>query len=320
MKNLKYFFLILSLFGFGYAVDQTSNQAVVINPYSMPQYNQEFSNFYKTHPASQSANVAERVSADSGFFLGKPYVLGALGEGPTAKFDQSPLYRTDAFDCMTYVSTVLAMAESKNFQQFRQHMLDVQYSNHSPSYLTRNHFVSVDWNVNNEKQGFLTDVTKKLFPNDYKIADALINKPNWFAKLKADNIKQFKPLSEQETKQRLDEMHALGEKTKAVVSLLSYVPLTALYGKNGKPIMRQFDKIPSGAVIEIVRPNWVLAALIGTNLNVSHLGLGVRINHVLMFREASSIHNKVVDIPLSTYLAGYLNSATVKGINIQQIN
>jgi hypothetical protein len=46
----------------------------------------------------------------------------------------------------------------------------------------------------------------------------------------------------------------------------------------------------------------------------------VRINGKLYFREASSITQDVVDIPLEKYLVGYLNSTTVKGINIQLIN
>ncbi len=34
-------------------------------------------------------------------FLGKPYILGALGEGPKARYDQFPAYRVECFDCVT---------------------------------------------------------------------------------------------------------------------------------------------------------------------------------------------------------------------------
>ncbi len=314
--------LLLSCFAISYAAPLagSTNQIVIIKPYSIGQYNKEITKFYTTHEDSQSVNLLNRFITDSGFFLGKPYLLDALGEGPAAEFDKSPLYRTDAFDCMTYVSTVLAMVESTNLQQFRDHLLDIQYSNGFPSYLTRNHFVSVDWNINNERNGYLTDYTKKLFSKSYLIATAVINRPSWFAHLQANNLKQFHSLTPEQTSQLLNKLQALGKQTKVEVSQLPYVPLTALFYNDGKPIMQQFNKIPSGSVIEIVRPNWNLSKLIGTNMNVSHLGFAIRINNVLMYREASSMTNKVIDMPLDKYLANYLNSSTVKGINIQLIN
>lgn len=320
MKLFNKFQILLFLFAIAWAQAPSNNVATVIPPYSMKVYDQNLQTFYSTHPASQSTNLQTRLDADSGFFLGKPYVLGALGEGPNAKFDQSPLYRTDAFDCVTYVSTVLAMVESTNLQQFRQNMISIQYSNHQPSYLSRNHFVSVDWNPKNQEQGYLTDITTSLFPNQTLASDTLIDRPNWFLNLPANNLKLLNPLSLQQTNALLVELQSLAKHTTPVFSRLPYVPLTALFDKNGKAIASQFDKIPSGVVIEIIRPNWNLKQQIGTNLNVSHLGIGIRVNNVLMYREASSLDNKVEDQPLSQYLSEYLNSPTVKGINIQRIN
>ncbi len=40
----------------------------------------------------------------------------------------------------------------------------------------------------------------------------------------------------------------------------------------------------------------------------------------LYFREASMIKKKVSDTPLDEYLSNYLNSPSVKGINILQVN
>jgi hypothetical protein len=79
-------------------------------------------------------------------------------------------------------------------------------------------------------------------------------------------------------------------------------------------------KIPSGIVVNIVRPNWNLKALIGTNMNVSHQGILLRANDQLSIVHASSTAKKVVAEPLVEYLQQYLLSETLKGINLLQIN
>jgi hypothetical protein len=270
-------------------------------------------------PTSHSPYLDRRLETDSSFFIDKPYLLGALGEGQNALIDKSPLYRTDDFDCVTYVSTVLALVESNNIAQFNKNQLKINYENAIPDYVHRNHFMSVDWNPNNEKNGYLKDVTKTLFPNTYKIAVATIDKPNWYRNLAANNIKDFQSITPQQTQDLLQQLHDLSEKTRAEISRLPYIPLTTLYDKNGKPNMALFDRIPSDVVIEIVRPNWNIRKLIGTNMNISHLGLGIREKGVLIFREASSLENKVIDIPLTEYLANYLDSSSVKGIHIEKI-
>src|SRR5262249_52385928 len=103
------------------------------------------------------------------------------------------------------------------------------------------------------------------------------------------------------------------------VSHLSYIPLAVFFDQAGKPKQALFDRIENGTLIEIVRPNWDLHSLIGTNLDVSHLGFLLRVKGILMFRQASSVKKKVVDIPLDVYLAHYLRSDTVKGIHLEKI-
>ena len=61
------------------------------------------------HPEDGPVNAADPPLS---YFKGKPYVLGSLGEGKAAIFDKNPIYRTDTFDCETYVSTVLALVVS----------------------------------------------------------------------------------------------------------------------------------------------------------------------------------------------------------------
>jgi hypothetical protein len=92
--------------------------------------------------------------------------------------------------------------------------------------------------------------------------------------------------------------------------------LTDLFGPDGGAI---FDRIPSGSVVNIVRPNWNLVAAIGTHLNISRQGFAVRKDGVLYFLEASDVLKSVAMVPMAEYLRAYLGSPTIKGINVLEI-
>lgn len=62
-----------------------------------------------------NSSMPDRIDWVSSQFLGVHYLLGSLGEGPEARYDQFPKYRIDAFDCDTYVNTVLSLADKVGF-------------------------------------------------------------------------------------------------------------------------------------------------------------------------------------------------------------
>ncbi|STX44101.1 Protein of uncharacterised function (DUF1460) [Legionella donaldsonii] len=269
----------------------------------------------------QKSDMTHRLDTISAQFLGKPYVLGALGEGSHARFDQEPRYRTDAFDCETYVTTVLALALAKDTTGFKQCLSKLRYHNGQVSYVTRNHFTELDWNLNNQRQGFVKDITESFQDKSKapvaKIATALIDKPSWYQHFTLATIRLQSQDKAEQTK-RLAELKTRGSKLPKTNAQLPYIPLTSLFNAKGEPNQYLFAQIPDGAIVEIVRPNWNLREQIGTNLNVSHLGFVFWKNGVATFRQASSIYNKVVDVPLIDYLKeAYENSPTIKGINVQ---
>jgi len=190
-----------------------------------------------------------------------------------------------------------------------------------PSYLTRNHFVSTDWNIHNHNKGYITDITRSIKNKQgkpiYQTATAVIDKPNWLRKLSLDNIKL------KDGKNREAALKALQSKSaeqQAIEAKTPYLRLKQLFTKAGKARAYLLNQRPGVSVVEIVRPNWDLTKAAGTHLNISHLGFAIRKNGILIYREASSVENKIIDIPLTTYLKKYLDSPTVKGINVQQIN
>lgn len=275
---------------------------------------------YQSLALSPPANMASRLQAISAQFIGKRYLFGALGEGPDARFDQEPLYRTDAFDCDTYVTTVLALALAKNEQGFKQCMSKVRYKGGQVDFITRNHFISLDWNPNNQGQNFIKDITETITNENNQpvaqLAIALIDKPSWYQHFSTGVIRLNPPDHRMQTL-RLAELKKAGSKLEKQKAQIPYLPLTALFDTQANPKQFLFDQIPQGAIIEIVRPNWNLQEKIGTHLNVSHLGFAFWKEGVLFFRQASSEYGKIVEIPLIGYLREAQKSPTIKGINIE---
>jgi hypothetical protein len=295
------------------------DQPTIIPRYDMAIYDEAIAKLLSENGGVHS--IERRIVRFSESFLGQPYLLSALGEGPNGKYDSGPLYRTDGFDCVTYVSTVLALAESHSLQQFKHNIRLINYQDGKVSHITRNHFTSTDWNFYNANNGFFRDITYQLINTDGKpaaeIADTIINKPAWFRSFKANHLRLFENLSKTATAQLLNDLHKEATKVHNEKSVMLYIPLNGLFDGSSRPIMQLFNQIPNGSVIEIVRPNWDLVTLIGTRLNVSHLGFAIRTKKGLFYREASSEMKQIVDVPLTDYLKNYLRSTTVKGINVQ---
>jgi len=272
-------------------------------------------------------NISDRIAFISKQFLGRPYYLGALGEGEQALFDQAPLYRTDAFDCETFVDTVLALAFANNLASFEYYIKQIRYHHGHVEFIDRNHFTCLDWNKNNQKQGFLRDITRSIHDENNRsvamTANALIDKPGWYRHFSSTNIR-LRHATPQEEAERLALLKQKGQQLPITNSSIAYVPLTAIFNPEKSAANQVNDdilkQIPNGAIIEIIRPNWDLTKEIGTHLNVSHLGLAVWEKGTLYFIQASSAQHRVVQGSLVDYLRNAQASPTIKGINIQVAN
>lgn len=73
-------------------------------------------------------------------YLGAKYMRDPLGEEKAP--DNDPLIRTDAFDCTTFVETVMAGGDVSNLNQIR-------YKDGEIDFMNRNHFIETDWLRNN---------------------------------------------------------------------------------------------------------------------------------------------------------------------------
>lgn len=266
----------------------------------------------------QQFPITIRIAKMSHAFIGKPYVNEPLGEGIRGLFNQEPLYRTDVFDCQTYVSTIVAMAKSDNFKTFSNNIKKIRYRNGAVSFATRNHFPTIDWIANNLRNGMIKDINFKIAGKKTEIAIATIDKKSWYRQLPMSRIKLSKA-SKATLNKRLKKLNKLGDKYERTKAILNYIPLSSLFSGK-RPNMSLFNKIPNGSIIFIVRPNWDLKDKIGTHLNVSHVGFAIWNNGKLYYRHASSVGTKVItQEELTHYLARTLSSPTIRGISVYRV-
>lgn len=281
--------------------------------YTQAQTSNQFYQLLEQLPHSAFSSE-ERIQHISKAFLGAPYVDGNLGEGEEGRFDRDPLYRFDVFDCTTYVEMVLAGAISTSKSEFVSHIKDIRYLDGKVSFVTRNHFASADWLINN--QGILRDVTLDVAGEATMQAVTSINKPAWYQAMGVERLQGLP--AEIDQAERLSQLHAAGSQLKVEQVSTPYVPLTALFNEQGSVNQTLLDRIPSGAIISIVRPNYDVTKWIGTHLNITHQALALRINGVLYLRHASQTQREVVDQDFVEYFSHYLDGSTVKGFNVQQ--
>lgn len=255
-----------------------------------------------------SATLPQKIEYFSAKFLKKPYLGGALGEGSQSHFDNDPLYRFDAFDCTTYVETVLALSLADSPKRFLEVLNDIRYREGKISLFTRNHFTSLDWTPNAERLGILKDATNYIAAEKATSLATLIEKQKWYESQAASMVKSSDFVAEK--------IQYIKEKTKNFPNTIVHLPYVEKSVLIQNPAMLRY--FPKAGVINIVRKNWNVRAAIGTDLDISHQGIFFERNGEIIFRHASFKKSSqyVVEIPLIDYVKQNLNDQTFAGINI----
>lgn len=254
-------------------------------------------------PTLKTLSVRERAVFYAYLFLNNktPYVADPLGEGPAGAIAKGPLYRFDGFDCTTFVETVMALSLSRNPEEFKSRINQIRYKNAAVSYETRNHFTSVDWIPNNVASGFVKDITVETAGINTKWSQTWIDKAGWYAK-------------------KGEEYQDIGEDIPLTLAQLPYIGKEDLLNKP-----ELINKIPSGSIFNLVRPNWDLTKAAGTHMDVSHQGYLIRENGVLymvhasngMGRDGSDNYMGVKKEALASYISRVmLSKASMAGFNI----
>jgi len=245
-----------------------------------------------------------RLQILSDFFLGVEY--GFWPDGSSLESLDDFDYRLDILDCVTFVEVALALAKTEpleNFTEFKQEFENVlrliHYANGKPNFVSRNHFMSVDWILNNK---FIVDDITCSLSDNAKMAEALIDKLTWVKRHKIN-------------KNSSDLPESVIKKFQPQISRLPYIETNELLEQH----LRFQNTFPEYCIVNIVRPNWDLTEKIGTHLNVSHLGFTFKdpLTQELSFYHASNDDRfKVVKDTLFGYMNRFKDSPTIKGINV----
>jgi hypothetical protein len=103
----------------------------------------------------RSAPGGARAAASTRPLLGAPYLASPLGEGSGP--DPDPRFRLDAFDCMTFVETAVALGSAATLAEAARALDDVRYEG-ARSLAGRNHEVLSQWIPSNAAKGWIADV------------------------------------------------------------------------------------------------------------------------------------------------------------------
>lgn len=259
--------------------------------------------------------VIKRLDIISKIFLGLPYGAGGpLGEGPTGTIDQDPLYRFDTFDCTTYVETIMALALTRDVNEFEDELNKIRYENGEIEYFKRNHFTDLQWIPNLIKDGYLKEINL-LVTNDIQIASAEINFPGWIRSLKVSDLRL--PYATQAEKEDvIANLKVVANDYSVMTATVPYISIKTLLAK---PAL--INRIPHGSLVNFVRPNWDLTEVAGTHQNISHQGFLFKKGKVLYLRHASTgSDKKVAELPFLEYIKKFENHPTLKGVHFMGMN
>ncbi|MFH1464854.1 MAG: N-acetylmuramoyl-L-alanine amidase-like domain-containing protein [Pseudomonadota bacterium] len=102
--------------------------------------------------AARARSLPGRLTRLSGALLGRPYLTGPL-PGPDGP--ELLVRRLDAFDCVTFVESVLALGWGRTPEDYPRHLQALRYQNGARSWLTRRHYTSA-WLAENVTEGRFT--------------------------------------------------------------------------------------------------------------------------------------------------------------------
>lgn len=100
-----------------------------------------------------------RAAAATRPLRGARYRLSALGEG--TGLDPDPRFRLDAFDCLTFVETAIALGSSRTIEEAARALDDIRYDG-SPAFAARHHEVQAQWIPANLARGWIQEITRDL--------------------------------------------------------------------------------------------------------------------------------------------------------------
>lgn len=221
----------------------------------------------------KSLPIADRIAAWSALFIGTPYALDPLGEGPGAPVDSDPLEDFTRVDCLTYVEQVMALSYSQNRAESLPWLLRLRYEGGKPEH-RRGYYTMVNgWLGENIALGRLRDITQKIGGSPVRTVSLDLGKSRYWKK-------EFK-----------ERFQVLGDKAPRGRATLPVIPL--------EHAIAMGKRFPHATLMHIVR-----APVRRSPFLISHVGLIIHRAGRVYFRHASGSkgRRKVEDRLLAEYL------------------
>lgn len=250
-------------------------------------------------------DLQKRVEEVSALFLGTPYKLGPLGEGPEGEFDRDPLVDFEKVDCTTLVEQTMALALRSDMKEALETLQKIRYKEGKVSFETRNHFPEIDWIPQNVWAGYLRDVTREIAGDKVLEAGKNISKREWYRAMSTANV-EGRFFTPDDRVKRLAKLQALGEKFPDARASLPVLPMDQL--------PKALERIPSGTIANLVREDVPDKPIL-----VSHQVFIIKKNGQAFIRHAA-FGKTVEDVPILEYFYRYYNSKwRLVGLNLNQL-
>lgn len=223
-----------------------------------------------------------------------PYVAGTLDRGTEEKL----VVNLQELDCTTYVEQALALAlcaknGEKSFSQFLSRLAHVRYVGGDVAYVKRQHYFTL-WINDNVEEGIVTDIQQ---PNPPFTAKQTIN-VNWMT----THQQSYKMLAAH--KEWVSGIRQLEQSING--RTYRYIPKGTIANTR---LMR--NTIHDGDIIVIITNK--------KGLDTTHIGFASWHKDGLHLLNASSIHKKVIDEPMT--LKTYMSKHPVQiGIRVARPN
>lgn len=192
------------------------------------------------------STAAQRIECISRRFLGIAYLDDPLGEGDNDVIDTDPMFRFDGLDCMTFVEEVLALSESRGFEDFARTLQEIRYRDGVPLYGWRNHFVEADWIEENTRRGFIADITASVGGGLTQQASAVIDRARWVDQ---------KPIGEDQKALAKRQLADAGRLAPGIATM-EYIPIAAFFAvgpSRVEPNWELIGRLPEISILLMIR-------------------------------------------------------------------
>ncbi len=232
--------------------------------------------------SSENLTVTERMNFFSEMFLGMPYGLTCVGDGPYALYDTKPLLTFDTTNCMVFCEDVLALSISDSYENFFNNLQQIRYKDGIIGMKTRNHYTMGDWLP--ENLWLLHSVAKEVAGKDTKTLTRTISHKKFF---KRKGITDMRYVKEDRT------------------ITINYIPFEVL------PKVK--EKIKDGDILALMFRNL-------DNIFSGHMLMAYDTPNGKVIRESSLSKNTTLDTPYDDWVKKFEHSKKYIGIALMRVN